>query len=73
MENKEHIEFDEYKEELDVFISQAKEKRASLNKEDLEEDQITLDESDTIDVDDIIITHFDKKEEVADRVTHGIK
>lgn len=63
MENKEHIEFDEYKEELDVFISQAKEKRASLNKEDLEEDQITLDESDTIDVDDIIITHFDKKEE----------
>ena len=63
MENKEHIEFDEYKEELDVFISQAKEKRASLNKEDIEDDKLTLEDSDTIDVDDIIITHFDRKEE----------
>ena len=63
MENKEHFEYDEYKEELDVFISQAKEKRSSLLKEDNNEDKISLDKDDTIDVDDIIITHFDKKEE----------
>ena len=63
MENKEHFEFDEYKEELDVFISQAKEKRTSLLKEDNNEDKISLEENDTIDVDDIIITHFDKKDE----------
>ena len=63
MESKEHIEFEEYKEELDVFISQAKEKRSSLINEDNKEDKLTLDDSDTIDVDDIIITHFDSDKE----------
>lgn len=64
MDNKDLNEFDEYKEELDVFISQAKEKRASINELEKREDKLTLDENeDTIKMDDIIITHFDKKEE----------
>ena len=63
MDNREHIEYEEYKEELDSFINQAKEKRTSLINEDNEEDKITLEDSDSIDVEDIIITHFDKKEE----------
>ena len=63
MESKEHIEYEEYKEELDVFISQAKEKRSSLVKEDNKEDKISLDDSDSIDVEDIIITHFDSDKE----------
>ena len=64
MENKDLNEFNEYKEELDVFISQAKEKRASIIEDEKNQDKLTLDENDdTIKMDDIIITHFDKKEE----------
>lgn len=64
MDNKDLNEFEEYKEELDIFISQAKEKRITINELEKKEDKLTLDEDDdTIKMDDIIITHFDKKEE----------